>query len=86
MAGHRSARQCRCRHSAPRRPQPWPPERPWHTAATVHPRMPVVVPWGLDDDWLDPSLAGDGDLLAEALSASEELSWSMEIVGVLLQS
>lgn len=50
-------------------------------AATVHPRMPLVLPRELHDDWLDPSLAGDGDLLAEALSASEELSRSMEIVG-----
>lgn len=50
-------------------------------AATVHPRMPLVLPRELHDDWLDPSLAGDGDLLAEALSASEELSRAMEIVG-----
>lgn len=50
-------------------------------AATVHPRMPLVLPWELHDEWLDPTLAGDGELLAEALSASEELSRSMEIVG-----
>ncbi|MGN0094858.1 MAG: SOS response-associated peptidase family protein [Corynebacterium sp.] len=49
-------------------------------AATVHPRMPLVLPRELHDDWLDPTLPGDGELLAEALSASEELSRSMEIV------
>lgn len=49
-------------------------------AATVHPRMPLVLPRELHDDWLDPGLAGDGELLAEALSASESLSRSMEIV------
>lgn len=48
-------------------------------AATVHPRMPLVLPRELHDDWLDPSVAGDGNLLAEALSASEELSRSMVI-------
>lgn len=48
-------------------------------AAEVHPRMPLVLPRELHDDWLDPSLAGDGVLLAESLSASEELSRSMEI-------
>lgn len=50
-------------------------------AATVHPRMPLVLPRELHDDWLDPTLVGDGDLLAEAVSASDELSRSMEIVG-----
>lgn len=50
-------------------------------AATVHPRMPLVLPRELHDDWLDPSLSGDGDLLAEAISASEELSRAMVIVG-----
>lgn len=50
-------------------------------AASVHPRMPLVLPGELHDDWLDPELVGDGDLLAEALSASEELSRSMVIVG-----
>lgn len=49
-------------------------------AAKVHPRMPLVLPRELHDDWLDPTVTGDGDLLAEALSASEELSRSMEIV------
>lgn len=47
-------------------------------AATVH---PLVLPADLHDDWLGPELAGDGGLLAEALSASEELSRSTVIVG-----
>lgn len=49
-------------------------------AATVHPRMPLVLPTELHDDWLDPNLAGDGDLLAEALSASEEMSRELQII------
>ncbi|MEJ6549850.1 SOS response-associated peptidase family protein [Corynebacterium sp. USCH3] len=49
-------------------------------AATVHPRMPLILPRDLHDDWLDPTILGDGDLLAEALSASEELSRAVHIV------
>lgn len=43
-------------------------------AATVHPRMPLLLPEELHDDWLDPNLHGDEELLAEALAASEHLS------------
>lgn len=49
-------------------------------AATVHPRMPLVLPTELHDDWLDPTLAGDGDLLAEALAASEAMSRELQII------
>jgi putative SOS response-associated peptidase YedK len=35
-------------------------------AADIHHRMPVLVPWGLLDDWLDPA-ASDGASLLEAL-------------------
>lgn len=49
-------------------------------AATVHPQMPLVLPAELHDDWLDPTLAGDGDLLAEALTASEQMSRDMQII------
>lgn len=49
-------------------------------AATVHPRMPLILPRDLHDDWLDPAIPGDGDLLAEAISASEELSRSVRII------
>ncbi len=50
-------------------------------AASVHPRMPLILPQELHEDWLDPSLAGDGDLLAEALTASEQLSHEIQLVG-----
>ncbi|WP_255806739.1 hypothetical protein [Corynebacterium kalidii] len=40
-----------------------------------------MLPTEPHDDWLNPNLAGEGDLLAEALSASEDLSRSMVIVG-----
>lgn len=49
-------------------------------AATVHPRMPLILPTEMHDDWLNPQLAGDATLLAEALAASKEVSESMEIV------
>lgn len=49
-------------------------------AATVHPRMPLLLPEELHDDWLDPNLHGDEELLAEALAASESLSRQVRIV------
>lgn len=48
-------------------------------AATVHPRMPLLLPEELHDDWLDPQLEGDEELLAEALAASESLSQQVRI-------
>lgn len=48
-------------------------------AATVHPRMPLLLPEKLHDDWLDPNLHGDEELLAEALAASESLSRQVRI-------
>lgn len=48
-------------------------------AATVHPRMPLLLPEELHDDWLDPQLEGDEELLAEALAASEHLSQQVRI-------
>lgn len=48
-------------------------------AATVHPRMPLLLPEELHDDWLDPNLHGDEELLAEALAASEHLSQQVRI-------
>lgn len=48
-------------------------------AATVHPRMPLLLPEELHDDWLDPNLHGDEELLAEALAASESLSRQVRI-------
>ena len=52
-------------------------------AATVHPRMPLLLPEDLHDDWLDPNVDGDGELLAEALAASESLSWQVRIADEL---
>lgn len=51
-------------------------------AATVHPRMPLLLPEELHDDWLDPNLHGDEELLAEALAASESLSQQVRIADV----
>lgn len=51
-------------------------------ASTVHPRMPLLLPEELHDDWLDPNLHGDEELLAEALAASESLSQQVRIADV----
>lgn len=48
-------------------------------AATVHPRMPLILPRDLHDDWLNPDIPGDGDLLAEAIAASDEVSRQVRI-------
>lgn len=48
-------------------------------AATVHPRMPLILPRELHDDWLNPDIPGDGDLLAEAIAASEQVSRQVRI-------
>lgn len=40
-------------------------------------RMPLVVPPALHDEWLDPGRAGDEDLIAQVVAASEDLSRSM---------
>lgn len=48
-------------------------------AATVHPRMPLLLPEELHDDWLDPNVDGDDELLAEAVAASESLSQQVRI-------
>ncbi|MDK8534823.1 SOS response-associated peptidase family protein [Corynebacterium propinquum] len=52
-------------------------------AATVHPRMPLLLPEELHDDWLDPNVDGDDELLAEALAASESLSQQVRIADEL---
>ena len=41
--------------------------------------MPLLLPEELHDDWLDPQLEGDEELLAEALAASEHLSQQVRI-------
>ncbi|WP_455005965.1 SOS response-associated peptidase family protein [Corynebacterium propinquum] len=52
-------------------------------AATVHPRMPLLLPEDLHDDWLDPNVDGDDELLAEAIAASESLSQQVRIADEL---
>ncbi|GAA1320490.1 SOS response-associated peptidase family protein [Leucobacter albus] len=44
------------------------------TAATVHDRMPLVLPRELHDEWLAADREGDASLVARALSVSEEIS------------
>lgn len=39
-------------------------------AATVHPRMPLIIPTTIRDTWLDGGQPGDAGLLALALDAS----------------
>lgn len=46
---------------------------PTEYAAEIHNRMPLVLPPSFYDDWLDPERAGDDELRAEALAASEEI-------------
>lgn len=43
-------------------------------ASAVHHRMPLVLPPGFHDDWLDAGRPGDAALVDEALLASEAIS------------
>lgn len=43
-------------------------------AASVHHRMPLVVPQGMQDEWLAPSRIGDASLVRDALLASDDVS------------
>ncbi|MEV8338823.1 SOS response-associated peptidase family protein [Leucobacter sp. NPDC077196] len=43
-------------------------------AAEVWPRMPLVLPREMHDEWLDPERAGDAALVAEAQHASDGIS------------
>lgn len=45
-------------------------------AARVHPRMPLMLPPELHDEWLDPDRPGDEDLVMLAVDASVPLSAS----------
>jgi len=46
---------------------------PVPATAGVHDRMPLVIPSSFYSTWLDPERAGDDELRAEALAASEEV-------------
>lgn len=49
-------------------------------AATVHHRMPLVLPREFHDAWLDPERPGDEGLLRDALNASAETSSALAIL------
>lgn len=42
--------------------------------ASVHPRMPMLLPRDGHDHWLDPNVPGDADLVEWAQNASEEMA------------
>lgn len=48
-------------------------------AGSVHPRMPLIVPRELHDEWLDPERAGDEDLIAHVVAASDDLSHAARV-------
>lgn len=47
-------------------------------AAEIHPRMPMILPRDMHDDWLDRTQPGSKDLIAAALASSEEVSRQVE--------
>ena len=47
--------------------------------ASVHDRMPLIVPRELYDEWLDPTRVGDQDLLDEVVAASRPLGDRLEV-------
>lgn len=47
--------------------------------ASIHDRMPLIVPRELYDEWLDPTRVGDQDLLDEAVAASRPLAERLQI-------
>ncbi len=48
-------------------------------AGTVHPRMPLIVPRQLHDEWLDPARPGDEDLIARMVAESDDVSHAARI-------
>jgi putative SOS response-associated peptidase YedK len=50
-------------------------------AADTHPRMPLLLPRGMHDEWLDPWRPGDAALLGAAVAGSEELSLAVRAIG-----
>jgi putative SOS response-associated peptidase YedK len=47
--------------------------------ASIHDRMPLILPRELYDEWLDPTRVGDQDLLDEAIAASRPVSERLAI-------
>jgi putative SOS response-associated peptidase YedK len=54
--------------------QPAPPH-----VASIHDRMPLIVPRELYDEWLDPTRVGDQELLDETVAASRPLGERLAI-------
>ena len=50
--------------------------------AAIHDRMPLILPRGLWDAWLDPRRAGDRDLLDEAVAASAPVGERLQVTAV----
>ncbi|MBC9943623.1 SOS response-associated peptidase family protein [Leucobacter sp. cx-328] len=55
-------------------------------AATVHDRMPLVIPPEMHDAWLDPAQPGDRDLALASVAWSEDLSHAMTAAGPALKA
>lgn len=47
--------------------------------ASIHDRMPLILPRELYDEWLDPTRVGDQELLDEAVAASRPLGERLEV-------
>jgi putative SOS response-associated peptidase YedK len=47
--------------------------------ASIHDRMPLILPRELWDEWLDPTRTGDQDLLDEVVAASRPLGEELQI-------
>jgi putative SOS response-associated peptidase YedK len=47
--------------------------------ASIHDRMPLIVPRDLYDDWLDPTRVGDQELLDETIAASRPMGERLAI-------
>jgi len=50
--------------------------------ASIHDRMPLIVPRDLYDEWLDPTRTGDQELLDEVIAASRPLGEKLQISGL----
>lgn len=52
------------------------------TVAGIHDRMPLLIPHGLYDRWLDPERLGDQRLVDEMLAASESMGDALDVVSL----
>lgn len=56
-----------------------PPATP---GASIHDRMPLLIPADFQQTWLDPATVADRDLVAAAVAASEEMSEQLVVHAV----